>query len=278
MCKFCVEHGEGERWYLQAKNYAYDLNSDLDRREYITHFVSGFPEMRSNVLAWMDRFELLPAPLSRAGKALISRRQQDIHYGQPVPLEECEQILDIATSITAIPCICRMHEPGKKADQVCMLVTTQPVDALLAEGFRDYKDGPDLDDFNRLDKESAMALLRRCEEDGLMHSIWTFKTPFSAAICNCNVESGCMAMKLTSRYDLKMMWRGESVAVLDAQRCTNCGRCARVCPFGAIQTSSGRVNLRATECWGCGICRSACRNDALSLTARANIPEVARLW
>ena len=42
MCQFCVEHGEGKRWYLEASNYAYDLDSDLKRREYVLEFIRGF--------------------------------------------------------------------------------------------------------------------------------------------------------------------------------------------------------------------------------------------
>ena len=32
MCEFCLKHGEGEKWYLQAKNYSEDLMSDLRPR------------------------------------------------------------------------------------------------------------------------------------------------------------------------------------------------------------------------------------------------------
>ncbi len=278
MCQFCVEHGEGERWYLQASNYAFDLESDLRRRQYIVDFISGFSEMRTNAISWMERFERIPAPLSAMGKAAISKRLQANHFGQPVPLEECERILELATSITVIPCICRMHEPGKHADEVCLLVTTQPIEPLLVEGFADYADGPDLDDFNKLSVSQAMELLRACELDGLMHSVWTFKTPFTAAICNCNVESGCMAMKVTAGYDLKVMWRGEWVARLDAARCTRCGRCARLCPFAAINASRASVAIDAQRCWGCGVCRSACTEGAISLLDRRAVPAVAALW
>jgi len=278
VCQFCVEHGEGERWYLQAKNYAYDLDSDIRRREYMVEFVRGFADMRTTALTWMDRFDRLPTPLSRAGKSLISKHQQANHFGQPVPLEECERILSIATSITAIPCICRMHTPGKKADEVCLLVTTQPVEGVLQEAFSGYEDGPDLDDFHRITSAEAMDVLRECEHGGLMHSIWTFQTPFAAAICNCDVESGCMAMRLTAVHDLKVMWRGEWVARLDEARCTRCAKCAKVCPFDAIEISRGRVELHAVKCWGCGVCRSACGADALSLSDRRSVPEVASLW
>lgn len=279
MCRFCVEHGEGERWYLQAQNYAYDLDSDLRRREYVVGFVEGFSEMRTSTIAWMDRLDRLPTPVSSAGKSLLSRHMQKHHFGQPIPLEECERVLMLATSITLIPCICRMHEPGKSAEEVCVLVTTQPIEPLLAEGFAGYDDGPDLDDFRTVTVQETMDLLRQCETNGLMHSIWTFQTPFTAAICNCDMESGCMAMKLTAGYGMKLMWRGEWVARLDSARCTNCGACARLCPFDAIDApKGGAVSADASRCWGCGICRSACASDALSLVDRRTVPEVSTLW
>lgn len=277
MCRFCVEHGEGERWYLQAKNYSADLDSDLRRREYIVGFIDGFGEMRANALVWADRLDRVPAPLSRLGKAAVSRHMQPNHFGQPVPIEECARIFDLATSITVIPCICRMHTPGQKADEVCVLVTTRPIEAVLQEGFRDYEDGPGLEDFHRISKQDAMGLLHRCERDGLMHSVWTFQTPFAAAICNCNLASGCMAMQMTAGHGIKLMWRGEWVARLDENACTSCRACVSRCPFGAI-SANGTVSVDVSRCWGCGICRSACRNEALDLVDRRTVPEAALTW
>jgi NAD-dependent dihydropyrimidine dehydrogenase PreA subunit len=278
MCQFCVEHGEGKRWYLQAQNYALDLNSDLARRDYVIGFISGFKTMRSRAITAGNVLDKLPAPVASAGRHAITRHQQPNHFGQPLSLEDCEKVLDIASSITVIPCICRMHEPGRSADVVCMLVTSSPVDSVLERGFSDYDGGPDLDDFHTMSKPEAMELLRACEDRGLLHSIWTFKTPFTAAICNCNVSSGCMAMKLTAGYDIKVMWRGEDVAVLDQESCTGCARCAKRCPFGAISAQRGAVSIPAEKCWGCGICRSACPQQAISLVDRRTVPAVASLW
>jgi Pyruvate/2-oxoacid:ferredoxin oxidoreductase delta subunit len=279
MCQFCVEHGEGKRWYLNAKNYSYDLQSDVRRREYIHDFISGFDEMRANAVSGMELLGKLPTPIERATKSVLSKRQQEHHFGQPVPIEECAQILDIATSVTVIPCICRMHAPGQRADEVCMLVTTQPIEPYITDGFKDYAAGPDLDDFHRVEKAEAMQLLRECEGNGLMHSIWTFQTPFAAAICNCNLESGCMAMRLTKSYEMKVMWRGEWVAVADAEKCTSCGRCAKACPFDAIEkTEMQTFAPRAEDCWGCGVCRAHCSQDALQLVDRRSVPAVAALW
>lgn len=278
MCQFCVEHGEGKRWYLEAQNYALDLNSDLARRDYVVEFISGFEKMRSRAMFAGSIASRLPDPLTRGGKRAITRHQQANHFGQPLSLEDCEQVLDIASSITVIPCICRMHEPGRTADEVCVLVTSSPVNSVLQEGFSDYEDGPDLDDFHTTTKAEAMDLLRSCEDRGLLHSIWTFKTPFTAAICNCNVASGCMAMRMTATYDVKVMWRGEDVAILDAEKCTACGRCAKRCPFDAISAKRGAVTIPAEKCWGCGICRSACSRQAITLVDRRTIPVAAALW
>jgi Pyruvate/2-oxoacid:ferredoxin oxidoreductase delta subunit len=278
MCQFCVEHGEGKRWYLQAQNYALDLNSDLARREYVVGFISGFEQMRSRAIIAGDIAAKVPGPITRAGKNAITKHQQKNHFGQPLSIEDCAQVLDLASSITVIPCVCRMHEPGRAADEVCMLVTSSPVNSVLQEGFSDYEAGPDLDDFHTMTKSEALELLRSCEDRGLMHSIWTFKTPFTAAICNCNLASGCMAMKLTAGYDVKVMWRGEDVAVLDAEKCTACGRCAKRCPFDAISSKPGAVTIPAEKCWGCGICRSACAQQAIVLVDRRTVPLVAALW
>ena len=141
MCQFCVEHGEGKRWYLQAQNYSADLNSDLERRAYVVNFISGFDAMRAKAVTAGEVLRRLPRPIARLGKGYITRHQQKNHFGQPLPIEDVEPVLDLASSITVIPCICRMHEPNRTAEEVCVLVRRHPVDSVLTEGFKDYDEG-----------------------------------------------------------------------------------------------------------------------------------------
>ncbi len=55
-------------------------------------------------------------------------------------------------------------------------------------------------------------------------------------------------------------------AVIDADKCTGCTLCAKVCPHGAI-TAEPRKPARVTEaaCAGCGTCAATCPADAITM-------------
>lgn len=273
MCQFCVQHGDGKAWYLQASNYAYDLESDLKRREYLQGFIADFSESRGTALHGLELLERLPAPLRDLGRAAAIARMKQFHFGQPVPIEECEAVFDIATSIVRIPCPCR-YAAGTRDEGYCLAITTKPIDGLLDKAFADYDVGPDLQKFERLTKPAAMALLRHTEQEGLMHSVWTFVTPFIGAICNCSLEAGCMAMRITVEHETPIMHKGHHLAVADLDRCVGCAECVERCPFGAIQIGPGhkRAIVDIEKCYGCGVCRSACDEGALRLTEREGAP------
>lgn len=268
MCEFCVQHGDGKKWYLQAENYAVDITHDSALREFVVDFVTGFDRrMRRNV-PLLEIVKVAPRPLRTAFTALTRPRQIADHFGQPVPIEECERIFDIATSITQLPCVCR-HFAGTPEQGYCLGVTVTPQDDLFAEAFRDYAVGPDTAAFQRLTREQGMAVLHRAEDEGLMHSVWTFKSPFIAAICNCDLASGCMAMKATLQLGYQTMWKGEYLARAEEDDCVGCGACVDRCPFAAIALDDRRVAVVDDAlCYGCGICRSACPTGALSLAER----------
>jgi Pyruvate/2-oxoacid:ferredoxin oxidoreductase delta subunit len=269
MCQFCVQHGDGKAWYLEASTYAYDLDADLERRKFLVDFVRNFESDRAWALENLEQVEKLPARVQSLAKGMASRKLQESHYGQPVPIEECEAILDICTSVVRIPCPCRTAA-GTPDEGYCLAITTKPIDAVLDEAFADYSDGPDTSKFERLTKEQTLALLRRCEEQGLMHSIWTFVTPFVGAICNCDLASGCMAMRLTVEHATPNMLKGHWIANADLDACTGCAECVERCPFFAVAIGPGtkRALVDVERCYGCGVCRSACEYEALTLVPR----------
>jgi heterodisulfide reductase subunit A len=63
--------------------------------------------------------------------------------------------------------------------------------------------------------------------------------------------------------------RGDAVrAVVDMEKCTSCGVCARVCPFGAIEVdikAKTGAQVTTAACAGCGACVAECRFDAMTV-------------
>jgi ferredoxin len=279
MCQFCTKHGEGRKWYLEAENYAYDLTSDLERRGFLVDFLRDFDKTASEGLAGMGKLRKLPGVARRVALGAMSRKWQPKHFGQPVPIEDCEAIFGITSSIVRIPCVCRRFS-GAKDDGYCLAITTQPIGHVLEEGFAGDAAGPDTSLFQSLTSTEALELLRSFEERGMMHSVWTFLTPFIAGLCNCRLADGCMGMRMTLEEGLKMMWKGEYVASVDPDLCAGCEECVELCPFGAVEfdADNGKAVVRLDLCYGCGTCRAACGTDAISLTPRVEVAAVANDW
>jgi len=65
------------------------------------------------------------------------------------------------------------------------------------------------------------------------------------------------------------MIKGDAVkAVVDLEKCTSCGVCARVCPFTAIEVDiKGKSGARVitAACAGCGACAAECRFGAIEI-------------
>lgn len=57
-------------------------------------------------------------------------------------------------------------------------------------------------------------------------------------------------------------------AVVDLEKCTSCGVCARVCPFGAIEVdvkAKTGAHVITAACAGCGACAAECRFQAITI-------------
>ena len=48
------------------------------------------------------------------------------------------------------------------------------------------------------------------------------------------------------------------------RKCINCGKCSRICNFGAFTIDAQRkVSFHPDLCWGCTICSENCPKGAL---------------
>ncbi len=281
MCEFCHKHGEGKKWYLRAENYSDDLLSDIRRRRVIEDIFSGPERLRAD-LAKLEKLDRVPALIRGAMVRVLSTRQKKTHYGQVVPIEDLERILEFVNSVVRVPCICRKVTRGREA-RFCYGLSVAPqggaFSGIIAGLDRSIFRGPDMSGFETLSRAEALESWREHEREGLCHSVWTFRTPFIGGLCNCD-RSDCIAMKATVTHQFPVMFRAEYVAAIDPDGCTGCRQCMKACQFGAISYSRAEEKSVVDErrCFGCGICRASCARGAVSLLDRASVPACAKLW
>jgi ferredoxin len=137
------------------------------------------------------------------------------------------------------------------------------------------------DSFNLeiLSPGQALEAVRKLDKEGLVHSVWTFKTPFIGGLCNCDQD--CMAFRIThERRYFKNMFRGEHIAHVDLAACNGCKLCIRQCQFGAMRFSAAnkKVLIDPRQCYGCGVCRAGCHRNAISLLPRIQDPLSSHIW
>ena len=183
MCEFCAEHGEGKKWYLQMKNYSDELlyqelsakQKEVTRastraewlgrlREYFERpAVTGVPTTLAEVIMAVAPSAELPG--ASASEEEILAQRKITHFGQVLPIEDVEKVIDQADSITRMPCGCRFLTTGKANARYC-----------FGLGFSKRGDLRGLPDASSslevLDKEEAKRIIRQYDQEGLLHSIW----------------------------------------------------------------------------------------------------------
>ena len=268
MCEFCTQHGEGKKWYLAMENYSRDLLAQDGRREYMAHFLNNFVEEKGPGIRQLEA--VMKTPVYPVVRAVLQRNARRDHFGQVVTIEEVEQILAITGDVVRLPCVCRRLTAGKMDARYCYgLSVDARLDDLLDDSFS----------LEVLKPAEALAAIRKHDKEGLMHSVWTFKTPYLGGLCNCDQD--CMAYRANySHHYFKNMFRGEAVAVVDPAVCNGCKACLRQCQFGALHWSAvnKKVIVDPRLCYGCGVCRAACHHAALAMRPRAGAPVAAKIW
>ncbi|MCX7950817.1 MAG: FAD-dependent oxidoreductase [Clostridiales bacterium] len=87
----------------------------------------------------------------------------------------------------------------------------------------------------QITREEAFEIIKRAEENGLMHSIPNLDgLGKTHAICNC-CGCGCFAMRIANMYVNPDMVRSNYVSYVDKDKCVACGECVENCPTNALK-------------------------------------------
>ena len=197
-------------------------------------------------LRWLIS-RLFLRPLSSAGA-----------IGRPMTLDEAKQMAQRAARAGALaigPCGCRSVHHGCSHPVRTDVLIYAGVPAWSATFPQQYKPAT---------AAEVVALFEACRRQDMIQVAWrSGMGGGSYAICNCCAD-GCVPL-LNRRFDPSYRYEaGAFVATVDMTRCTACGICTSVCPFGAAVPASGNV----AGCLGCGLCAERCPAGAIEMMRR----------
>jgi len=284
MCDWCMKHGAGKKWYMNAKNYSDQLAKDLNLEDYLTEqwmnfetvFIRKIMGLSSIGLGYKLKMPIIGRVIRRVVERMIHKEETkkrnpmraDGHFGQVIPLEDGKIILSelAAEPIIENYCMCRWMQRGKK-EAVCINF------GILSEIIEKLPRFIPKNRVVRIDREEAMQRLEEHNKKGYIASVWFQPVPYICAICSCESPE-CGGLRLRNNFDLNVVYKAEYIIQLDHDKCEGCKACVSMCQFSAIRyiPSIDRVIIDYDKCFGCGICRHACKNDALRLIPREEYP------
>jgi MinD superfamily P-loop ATPase len=102
----------------------------------------------------------------------------------------------------------------------------------------------------------------------------------SKVLADCDVDAADLHLLLLPTIREAHDFVGGEKAMIDAEKCTGCGQCARLCHFNAIRCNGPRSDQGKTicqiddlSCEGCGLCEYVCAFEAVSTR-----PNVVGKW
>ena len=92
-------------------------------------------------------------------------------------------------------------------------------------------------------------------------------TGTGAVFADCDVDAADLHLILSPEIKKRNAFISGHEAVIDAEKCTACGKCAELCRFDAVRRGDdGKYAVSACE--GCGVCVRFCPAEAISFPDR----------
>ncbi len=100
----------------------------------------------------------------------------------------------------------------------------------------------------------------------------TGKTSVSAAfaaiaenmvMCDADVDAADLYLLLDPDIQRRTDFKGGNVALINPDKCTQCGLCHELCKFGAVEETEQGYEIDEIECEGCGVCVDLCPENAI---------------
>lgn len=204
-------------------------------------------------------------PQSRLSYFRVLPVEEEVEKTQHVlPFAKLKNYVEKAENISVGTCFCRHHamlidenDTCGVSNQNCMIFGDMALYA--AERMNGRMVG----------KAEAMEILKKAEEDGLVHCSSNTSEDISY-MCNCcSCHCGMLRMAKASNAASKILTSGY-FAKIEKDLCTACESCSQKCPVEAISVEDV-ATVKPEQCIGCGLCINSCPTGAISLVIKDDV-------
>ena len=170
---------------------------------------------------------------------------------QILAYDDVVKIIESAKTLSVTKCSCRL------VDGAC----GQPLEVCLQVD-RSAEYNLERGTGRALSKSEAIEILKRCEEEGLVHVADNHRV-VGHVICNCCKD--CCLNWAVMAGPKKWVAPSRFKAIVDPDLCTGCETCLERCFFDALAVNDDLAAVNPEKCMGCGVCTVSCPTEALRL-------------
>jgi ferredoxin len=269
-----VAAGAGRSWWHRLHGYVYGrwpygyigsaIGEHRERRWqrilYAPFLIKTFARQR-----WADGYHGKVMPTDQATR--LVRIEQEVNTVVPeqvIPFHSARDlILSQPDHIIALDCPCRVarEHPCEPLD-VCLIIGEPFAGFVLAHHPQKAR---------AITRDEAIEILEAEAQRGHVHHAFFKEAMIDRFYAICNCCSCCCGAMSAHRSGPPMLISSGYVARMDMTRCRACGRCAAICPFGAVSVGARPV-IDTSRCMGCGVCVQQCPEAALTLNRDESRP------
>ncbi len=82
-------------------------------------------------------------------------------------------------------------------------------------------------------------------------------------MCDADVDAADLHLLLNPDIRQTTDFKGGGIAVINPDKCSQCGLCHQLCKFGAVEVVKENYKIDEIECEGCGVCVDLCPENAI---------------
>ena len=178
-------------------------------------------------------------------------------------MDRASEVIRTASHIGISLCYCRhkMEHVGRDcgaSKDICMTFNTSAY-SLIKHGHA-----------RKVTPEECFDLLHRAYDENLVQFGENVQRGVNF-ICNC-CGCCCEALVAIRKLGLVRPIHSNYIATIEADTCTGCGQCEKICPVKAIgitgEKKAKKAMVDSSMCIGCGVCIRHCSTKALHLEDR----------